>query len=63
MKDEAQTKGRKENGAQPLGQRQGLVSEAQTKRTAEAELKSAGPDGGDARAIGDTFKKAPGKAR
>jgi len=49
-KDDNQTAGRKENGAQPLGERHGLVSDAGTRRTAEKERKSAGPDGPDAKA-------------
>ncbi len=49
-KDEAQTPGRKANGAQPLGEREGLVSDKATARTAAKEIKSAGPDGPDAKA-------------
>ena len=49
-RDDAQTAGRKENGAQPLGERHGLVSDAGTRRTGEQERKSAGPDGPDAKA-------------
>ena len=49
--------GRRANGAQPLGERHGLVSKRQTKKTAEREQSSAGPDGPDAGEIGKTFKK------
>lgn len=45
-----QTKGRERNAAQPLGERQGLVSKRQTQKTGEAERRSAGPDGPDASA-------------
>ena len=58
-KDRAQTPGRKANEAQPLGERQGLVSDTQTERTAQKERASAGPDGPDAREVGETFKKTP----
>ncbi|WP_091742829.1 hypothetical protein [Phenylobacterium immobile] len=49
--DKAQTAGRKANAAQPLGERSGLVSKAATKRTGEASLTKAGPDGPDANAV------------
>jgi hypothetical protein len=52
-----QTPGREANAAQPLGDRKGLVSDKGTKRTAEKEQRSAGPDGPDAGVIGATFKK------
>jgi hypothetical protein len=55
--DDANTKGRKANAAQPLGERRGLVSKTATQRTGEAERRSAGPDGADAAAVGDTFKR------
>ena len=54
--DQATSKGRKANAAQPLGEREGLVSEAGTKRTGKAERRSAGPDGPDAGQVGKTFK-------
>lgn len=52
----AQTDGRDDNAAQPLGEREGLVSNAGTKRTGKKSRKAAGPDGPDARVVGDTFK-------
>jgi hypothetical protein len=55
MADEAQSDGRKENGAQPLGERHGLVSKAGARRTAAKELRSAGPDGPEA----DPITKPP----
>lgn len=51
------SKGREANAAQPLGERQGIVSKSDTKKTGEKERRSAGPDGPDARAVGDTFKQ------
>ena len=51
------TKGREKNAAQPLGNHDGASSKSGAKKTAEAETKSAGPDGPSAKAVGDTFKK------
>ena len=55
-----QTDGREKNGATPLGRPDASTSEAQVKRNAEREQRSAGPDGPDATEVGDTFKKQPG---
>jgi hypothetical protein len=49
--DKAQTKGRADNAAQPLGERSGLVSKAGTKKTGKASQTKAGPDGPDANAV------------
>ena len=38
-------KGRKANAAQPLGERGGIQSKKASKKTAERERRSAGPDG------------------
>ena len=51
------TDGRKANAAQPLGKAPGLKSDADQQKTAERSRKAAGPDGPDARVVGDTFKK------
>lgn len=48
MTQKNQTAGRKRNGAQPLGERSGLVSDKATVRTGKVEQQSAGPDGPDA---------------
>lgn len=48
--------GRERNAAEPLGEQPGNFSKAGAKKTAEHERKSAGPDGPDARVVGDTFK-------
>jgi hypothetical protein len=49
MTEKNQSVGRKQNAAQPLGERAGLLDKTQTARTAAKERKSAGPDGPDAR--------------
>jgi hypothetical protein len=49
--DKAQTKGRAENAAEPLGERSGLVSSKGAKKTGKASLRKAGPDGPDANAV------------
>jgi hypothetical protein len=38
----------------------GLVSDEDTRETGQKERRTAGPDGGDSREIGNTFKKSPG---
>lgn len=53
----ANTKGRQDNAAQPLGERKGTVSTAKAKKTGKREVQSAGPDGPDATKISDTFKR------
>jgi hypothetical protein len=49
MSDKLNTEGRKANAAQPLGQRDGLVSDKSTEKTGHRERNSAGPDGPDPR--------------
>ena len=51
-----QTSGRRQNAAQPLGERKGLTSKAETERTGEASRRAAGPDGPKAAEVGRTFK-------
>lgn len=60
--DQPQTEGRKRNGAQDLSERQGLVSTEGAERTAAKSRTAAGPDGPDAGAVGNTFKKRAGKS-
>ena len=60
MTDKINSPGREANEALPAGQRPGLVSDADTKKTGQKERRTAGPDGGDSREIGDTFKNSPG---
>ncbi|WP_269715579.1 hypothetical protein [Caulobacter sp. NIBR2454] len=49
MSDQPQSEGRKQNAAQPLGERSGLISDKKTDQIGKHEQKTAGPDGGDAR--------------
>ncbi len=51
-----QTPGRDKNGAIPLGRPDASTSNAEVKKNAERERRSAGPDGPDATEVGDTFK-------
>lgn len=51
------TRGREANDAQALGEREGLVPKHDSKKIAAHERRSAGPDGPDAREVGDTFKR------
>jgi hypothetical protein len=60
MSDKINSPGREANQALPAGERPGLVSDKDTKKTGQAESRTAGPDGGDSREIGDTFKNSPG---
>lgn len=58
------TEGRKANAAQPLGEREGTVSKDASKKTAERERRSAGPDGPDAGDLtGPAGDPAEGKRR
>jgi hypothetical protein len=50
------TKGRNANAAQPLGERAGTASKAETQRTGKISQSKAGPDGPDSGAVGKTFK-------
>ena len=50
------SEGRKRNAAQPLGERQGTASKESIRKTGRKERQSAGPDGPDAKVVGDTFK-------
>jgi hypothetical protein len=52
----ANTKGRRRNAAQPLGERKGTSSKSATNAAAESERRSAGPDGPKAEAVSRTFK-------
>lgn len=52
-----QTEGREGNGAIPAGRPDASTSDKEVKKTGEQERRSAGPDGPDAEAVGDTFKR------
>ena len=51
------TPGRERNNAQPLGLREGGDTDRKVKAQGRREQRSAGPDGPDAREVGDTFKR------
>ncbi len=55
-----QSDGRKANGASPGGKPDGATSSAKVKATGRREQATAGPDGPDARVVGDTFKTTGG---
>lgn len=60
MDDKNQTEGREANGAMPLGKPDASTPDAAVRETGKHETRTAGPDGPDARAVGDTFKRQPG---
>jgi hypothetical protein len=62
-KDDGNTSGRRENAAQPLGEREGLISQKQTKAAARKEQTVASADNVSAKTLGATFKRPPGKRR
>jgi len=55
--DDKQTKGRDSNGAMPAGKPDQTTSDKAVKKVGEQARQSAGPDGPDAKAVGDTFKR------
>lgn len=57
--NKAQTDGRTANGAEPGGKPDAQTSDSDVKRTGQISTRRAGPDGPDAEAIGDTFKRRP----
>lgn len=52
-----QSEGRKANGATPGGKPDATTSEKDVKKVGKASTRAAGPDGPDAREVGDTFKR------
>jgi hypothetical protein len=50
------TEGRRANEALPLGE----IPDKDTAKTGRKAQRTAGPDGGDSREVGDTFKSSPG---
>lgn len=54
-----QTSGRKSNAAETPGEFTALGGKDAIKRTGDRARSKAGPDGGEAAAAGDTFKKRP----
>ncbi len=57
--DREQTEGREKNGADPAGKPDPATSDKAVKAVGEAEQQSAGPDGPNASAVGETFKRKP----
>lgn len=57
MGERPNTEGRERNEAEPLGDFTALGGEDKIQKTGEESRKRAGPDGGDAKEIGDTFKR------
>jgi hypothetical protein len=57
MAQEPNTDGRKKNEAEPLGDFTALGGKEAVEKTGEESRKRAGPDGPDAKEIGDTFKR------
>ena len=55
--DEKQSDGRKANGADPGGKPDSATSSEAVKAVGKRETATAGPDGPDAREVGETFKK------
>ncbi|MET3666754.1 hypothetical protein [Caulobacter sp. 1776] len=58
MADQPNTDGREANEAEPLGDFTALGGKKAVEKTGEESRKRAGPDGGDAKAVGDTFKRS-----
>lgn len=52
-----QDEGRKANGAEPGGKPDAATPDAAVKKTGQESTRRAGPDGPDARVVGDTFKQ------
>lgn len=52
-----QSRARQRNGASPADRPDPTTPEAKVERTGRHGQRAAGPDGPDARAVGDTFKR------
>ncbi len=59
MGDAKQSKGRERNAARPGGKPDPATSDEAVRRVGQESQRRAGPDGPDAREIGDTFKTPP----
>lgn len=53
---ERQSEGRRRNGAEPGGKPDQTKPQDEVMKVGRKETRKAGPDGPDARAVGDTFK-------
>ena len=58
---ERQSEGRRKNGAEPGGTPDQTTPRDKVTEVGRQETRTAGPDGPDAREVGDTFKQAPGR--
>jgi hypothetical protein len=58
-KNDGNSEGRRWNAAQPLGKRDGLISQKQTKTAAHKEQAVASADNISGKALGETFKRPP----
>ncbi len=52
-----QSQGRERNGATPGGKPDAATSDAAVKKVGQRSVRAAGPDGPDAKVVGDTFKR------
>ncbi|HAC01971.1 MAG TPA: hypothetical protein DCF67_11095 [Brevundimonas sp.] len=59
MEEQKQSEGRERNAAIPGGKPDADTPDEAVRRVGRESQRRAGPDGPDAREIGDTFKKAP----
>ncbi|MBL0968400.1 MAG: hypothetical protein IBJ02_04750 [Brevundimonas sp.] len=58
---ERQSEGRRKNGAEPGGKPDQTTPQDEVMKVGRKETGTAGPDGPDAREVGDTFKQPPGQ--
>lgn len=58
---ERQSDGRRKNGAEPGGKPDQTTPEDKVVKVGRKETRTAGPDGPDAREVGDTFKQHAGQ--
>lgn len=56
---ERQSEGRRKNGAEPGGKPDQTTPQDEVMKVGRKETRTAGPDGPDAREVGDTFKQPP----
>lgn len=59
MQEGKQSKGRERNAATPGGKPEADIPDEAVLRVGRESRRRAGPDGPDAREVGDTFKKKP----
>lgn len=60
--DRAQTPGRARNAAEPLGEKKGVSSRADVRKTGEESRRRAGPDGPDAAEVAAATTGKPERA-